>query len=112
MLYRPLGNTGLSVSILSFGASPLGGVFGPVEQSQADRAVRTALDAGVNFFDVAPFYGATRAETVLGRALTGVPRDQYLFATKVGRYGLDEFDFSAQRVTKSVEESLRRLGVE
>ena len=49
---------------------------------------------------------------VLGRALAGIPRDQYLLATKVGRYGQEEFDFSARRVTESVEESLRRLGVE
>lgn len=112
MRYRTLGKTGLSVSILGFGASPLGGVFGPVAQDDADRAVRAALDRGVNFFDVSPYYGATRAESVLGRALTGVPRDRYLLATKVGRYGQNDFDFSAGRVTASVDESLSRLGVE
>jgi L-galactose dehydrogenase len=108
---RTLGRTGLSVSILGFGASPLGGVFGPVGQDEADGAVRAALEAGVNFFDVAPYYGQTRAETVLGRALRGVPRDRVIVATKVGRYGADDFDFSARRVAASVDESLTRLGV-
>ena len=109
MQYRTLGKTGLRVSALGFGASPLGGVFGPVEQEDATRAVRTALDLGVNVFDVSPYYGETKAETVLGRALEGVPRDRYVLATKVGRYGADDFDFSAGRVTRSVDESLRRL---
>jgi L-galactose dehydrogenase len=109
MQYRPLGQTGLQVSALGFGASPLGDVFGRIEEGEGVRAVRAALDLGVNFFDVAPYYGLTRAETALGDALQGVPRDRYILATKVGRYGADVFDFSAERVVQSVEESLRRL---
>ena len=112
MQYRTLGKTGLRVSALGFGASPLGGVFGPVEQEDATRAVRAALDRGVNVFDVSPYYGDTKAETVLGNALAGVARDGYCLATKVGRYGPDDFDFSAGRVTRSVDESLRRLRVD
>jgi L-galactose dehydrogenase len=49
---------------------------------------------------------------VLGKALKGVPRDKYYLATKAGRYGEDEFDFSPQRITSSVDESLARLGVD
>ena len=109
MLYRPLGRTGLKVSVLGFGASPLGGVFGPVADAEAERAVRTAIDLGVNLFDTSPFYGLTASERVLGQCLVGVPRERYLLATKVGRYGQDEFDFSAARVTASVEASLARL---
>lgn len=109
MEYRTLGKTGWKVSVLGFGASPLGGVFGDITETEAALAVRTALDAGINFFDVAPFYGLTKAETVLGRALVGMPRDSYYLATKVGRYGADVFDFSAERVTRSVDESLSRL---
>ncbi|MDX1931415.1 MAG: aldo/keto reductase [Capsulimonadales bacterium] len=111
MEYRPLGKTGLSVSILGLGASPFGNVFGNVEQADADRCIRAALDGGINYLDVAPFYGLTRAETVLGKALKGVRRDRYLLSTKVGRYGPLDFDFSGERVTASVEESLQRLGV-
>lgn len=112
MHYRALGRTGLSVSILGFGASPLGGVFRPVDEAEGIRAVLTALDLGVNFFDVSPYYGATRAETALGRALRGVRRDRFILATKVGQYGEGEFDFSAARVERSLDESCARLGVE
>lgn len=109
MEYRALGKTGLQVSALSFGGSPLGSVFGEVSQEQANAAVRGALDAGINLFDTSPLYGETRSETVLGNALTGVPRDQYLLSTKCGRYTFTEFDFSPERVVRSVEESLIRL---
>jgi len=112
MIYRPLGKTGLDVSILSYGASPLGGVFRSIDESAGIRTVHTALDLGINFIDVSPYYGLTKAETVLGKALASVPRDSYYLATKVGRYGDNEFDFSASRVTASVDESLQRLGVE
>src|SRR5919199_4437148 len=108
MQYRPLGNTGLDVSILSYGASPLGSVFRDVDETEGIRTVHTALDLGINFIDVSPYYGLTRAEQVLGKALASVPRDRYYLATKVGRYGQTEFDFSAARVVASVDESLRR----
>ena len=112
-MQRLLGQTGLMVSPISLGASSLGGgVFGPVAEEAAIRTVRLALDRGVRLIDVSPFYGYTRAETVLGKALRGVPRDSYVLATKVGRYGDAEFDFSAERVTTSIDESLRRLGVD
>jgi L-galactose dehydrogenase len=113
MEYRDLGKTGMKVSTLSFGASSLGGgIFRQVEESEALRTVATALDRGINFIDVSPFYGLTRAETVLGKGLRGVDRGSYYLATKVGRYGDTEFDFSANRVLASVDESLARLGVE
>lgn len=112
MQYRPLGATGLSVSALGYGASPLGGVFGPVDEAEGTRCVRATLDQGVNYLDVSPYYGETRAETALGRALRGVGRDRYVLSTKVGRYGANVFDFSAARVSGSVDESLTRLGVD
>jgi L-galactose dehydrogenase len=112
MHYRKLGGTGLNVSVLSFGASSLGGVFRTTDDSESIRAVHTALDLGMNFIDVSPYYGATRAESVLGRALAGVPRDRYILATKVGQYGEGQFDFSAARVTRSLDESCGRLGVD
>jgi len=112
MEYRLLGQTGLKLSALSLGGSSLGGVFREVDEAEAIRAVHTAVDLGINFIDVSPFYGLTRAETVLGKALREIPRDRYILQTKVGRYGQDAFDFSAARVTASVEESLARLGVD
>jgi L-galactose dehydrogenase len=112
MEYRTLGQTGLKISALSFGASSLGGVFRQVNESDCIRTVHVSLEKGINFIDTSPFYGLTQSETVLGKALKTVPRDRYVLATKVGRYGQEDFDFSAQRVTASVEESLQRLGVE
>lgn len=114
MEYRPLGRTGLKVSALSFGASSLGGVFRDVGESEAIESVHASLDAGINFVDVSPYYGLTKAETVLGKALKGIARHRYILATKAGRYGpeMKDFDFSARRVTASVDESLARLGVD
>lgn len=112
MKRRILGRTGLNVSILSFGASSLGGVFRATDDAESIRTVHTSLDLGINFIDVSPYYGATRAETVLGRALRGVARERYHLATKVGQYGEGEFDFSAARVTRSLDESCARLGVD
>lgn len=112
MQYRTLGRTGLRVSILGYGASSLGDVFYPTDDANKIRTVRTALDLGINFIDVSPYYGATRAEAVLGRALREVDRERYILATKVGQYGEDDFDFSASRVERSLDESCRRLGVD
>ena len=108
MHYRRLGKTDLNVSVVGFGASPLGGVFGPSDAEEGTRAVHLAISEGVNFFDVSPYYGLTLAEERLGQALMG-RREKVILATKCGRYGLNQFDFSAKRVRLSVEESLRRL---
>lgn len=109
---RKLGHTGLNVSLLGFGASSLGGVFRQTDDAESIRTVNTALDLGINFIDVSPYYGATRAESVLGKALREIKRDRYYLATKVGQYGEDQFDFSAARVISSLDESCERLGVE
>lgn len=108
MRYRQLGQTDLKPSILGFGASPLGEEFGPIDSAEGERSVHAAIDAGINFFDTAPFYGRTLSETRLGQALVG-KRDQVILATKCCRDDLDGFDFSAKRVTESLEESLQRL---
>jgi L-galactose dehydrogenase len=111
MKYRVLGKTGWKVSVLGFGAAPLGGTHGAFSEKEGVRAVHTAIELGINFIDVAPYYGLTMAETVLGKALRGISREKFLLATKVGRYGAEDkdFDFSAERVTRSVDESLKRL---
>ena len=109
MQYRALGQTGLQVSALSFGASSLGSVFREVQEADGIRAVHTALDRGINYIDVSPYYGLTRAETVLGKALRSVPRDRFFLSTKAGRYGLDAFDMSGPRLIQSLDESLVRL---
>ena len=91
MHYRQLGRTGLNVSVLSYGASPLGGVFRNTDDHEGIRTVHTALDLGINFIDVSPYYGATKAETVLGKALKGVARDRYLQLTPLQQQQLLDF---------------------
>ncbi len=109
---RPLGKTGIDLPILSFGASSLGQEFRSVKLDEALESVRVALDCGMNFIDTSPFYGRGMSEVLLGIALRGVPRDSYTLCTKMGRYDLDHFDFSAKRVAESVDVSLHRLGTD
>lgn len=114
MQYRKFGNTGLEVSILGFGGSSLGSVFRNIDESEGIRTVHLAVDNGINLIDTAPYYGLTKAETVLGKALREIPREKYYLATKVARYGdgVENFDFSHARTIQSVDESLKRLGVD
>lgn len=111
MRYRKLGATGLSVSVLGFGASPLGNEFATIDAAEGARGVAYAIDQGINYFDVAPYYGRTLAEARLGEALQG-RRHEVVLATKAGRYDKQietGFDFSASRIARSIEESLARL---
>ena len=110
MQKRRLGQTALELPILSFGASSLGQEFRNVTLDEALRSVRVALDCGLNYIDTAPFYGRGMSEVLLGIALKGVPRSEYIVSTKLGRYDLSHFDFSAKRVAESVDVSLHRLG--
>nr|ACB11586.1 L-galactose dehydrogenase [Actinidia latifolia] len=107
---RPLGNTGLKLSSVGFGASPLGNVFGPVSDTTPSPPSARHFASGINSFDTSPYYGGTLSEKVLGKALKalGVPRNEYIVSTKCGRYA-EGFDFSAERVTRSIDESLERL---
>ncbi len=109
---RPLGRTGLQVPILSFGASSLGQEFRSVTIDEALDSVRVALDCGLTLIDTSPFYGRGMSEVLLGVALRGIPRDQYLLCTKLGRYDLAHFDFSPRRVAESIDVSLHRLGTD
>jgi aryl-alcohol dehydrogenase-like predicted oxidoreductase len=112
MQTRTLGKTGLQLPILGFGASSLGAEFRGVTLDEAVQSVHAALDCGLNFIDTSPFYGRGMSEVLLGVALKGVPRDSYLLCTKLGRYDLAHFDFSAKRVAESVDVSLHRLGTD
>jgi aryl-alcohol dehydrogenase-like predicted oxidoreductase len=115
MDYREIGNTGMKVSSLSFGASSLGGVFHSLKEEEGIQAVYAAVDNGINFIDVSPYYGHYKAEIVLGKALKHIERNRYYLSTKVGRYGengVNMWDYSAARTKASVFESLDRLNVE
>lgn len=115
MRYIELGKTGMRISHLSFGASSLGSVFRETNEKESFEAVEAAIEGGINFIDVSPYYGHYKAEKVLGKALRNIPRDKYFLSTKVGRYGKDgvnTWDYSARRVTDSVYESMERLGID
>ena len=115
MIYNEIGKTGMRVSNLGFGASSLGGVFHDIREAEGIEAVHVAVDNGINFIDVSPYYGHLKAEIVLGKALKEIPRDKYYLSTKVGRYGKDGknfWDYSAERVTASVFESMERLNID
>lgn len=115
MVYNEIGKTGMHVSNLGFGASSLGGVFHGIKEEEGIQAVFTAVENGINFIDVSPYYGHLKAETVLGKALKDIPRDKYYLSTKVGRYGKDGkniWDYSAKRATESVFESMERLNID
>ena len=99
--YTELGKTGMKISHLSFGASSLGSVFRETNEKESFEAVEAAIEGGINFIDVSPYYGHYKAETVLGKALRNIPRD-----------GVNTWDYSAKRVTDSVYESMERLGID
>src|SRR5215468_9029884 len=121
---------------LGFGAAPLGNMFRNIPDAEAEATVDAAWRQGTRYFDTAPFYGAGLSEIRLGKALAAHKRDEYLLSTKVGRLILDEvetgrrdfgekggifesgrpnrivYDYSEQGALKSIEDSLKRLGVD
>jgi aryl-alcohol dehydrogenase-like predicted oxidoreductase len=120
MQYRQFGNTVLKVSEIGFGTWAIGGSanvggveigWGPSDDSVSIQAIHAALDAGINFFDTADFYGLGHAESILGNTLGN--SDQVIIASKVGqKIGLDgkiNIDYSAKHIIDSCEQSLRRL---
>jgi aryl-alcohol dehydrogenase-like predicted oxidoreductase len=108
---RRLGKTDLEIPVVGFGASSLGQEFRMVTLEEAMQSVRVAMDLGMNFIDTSPFYGRGMSEVLLGIALRDVRREDYTLCTKLGRYDLNHFDFSARRVEESIDVSLHRLGV-
>ena len=112
MKTRPLGNTGIDLPILSFGASSLGAEFRSITLDEAMLSTKTAIELGMNFIDTSPFYGRGMSEIMLGLGLKGVPRESYLLGSKLGRYSDVHFDFSAKRVEESLHVSLQRLGTD
>ena len=107
-----LGNTGLEIPVLAFGASSLGQEFRSITFEEAVGSVQAALECGMNLIDTSPFYGRGMSEVLLGIVLKNIPRERYLLCSKLGRYTLEHFDFSAKRVAESVDVSLHRLGTD
>ncbi|TWE21236.1 D-threo-aldose 1-dehydrogenase [Kitasatospora atroaurantiaca] len=132
MHQNTLGRGPVRVSALAFGAAAIGNLFTQVTDTEAEQAVTAAWEAGVRYFDTAPHYGLGLSERRLGTVLRGLPREEYTISTKVGRLlepsdlGGDDlangfavpathrrrWDFSAEGVRRSIEDSLDRLGLD
>ncbi len=113
MRYRPLGGTGMEVSVYCLGAMMFGAI-GNADHDDSIRIIHTALDAGVNFIDTADMYSAGESETIVGKALKG-RRDEVVLATKVHfpmGEGRNRGGNSRRWIMMEVEESLRRLGTD
>lgn len=117
MEYRQLGSTGVLVSALSLGTMTFGGTgpvwdtVGGLAQADADRILGTALDAGINLVDTADMYGDGECEEMIGRSLGSRRKDVVLTTKVAGRMGPgpNQVGLSRLHVTRSIEESLRRL---
>jgi D-threo-aldose 1-dehydrogenase len=117
-----LGRTGLTVSRLGLGTAPLASIFWGNEEDRGVATAARAVERGIRLFDSAPLYGLGESETRLGRALTGIERDEVVVATKVGRSLVPSpdpgggtqavFDFSRDATLRSLESSLDRLGLD
>ncbi|CAM2147431.1 Pyridoxal 4-dehydrogenase [Pararobbsia alpina] len=133
---RPLGQRGLEATGMGLGAAGLGGLFRDVSEVDAQAAIDAAWDAGVRTFDVAPYYGYTKAEHRMGRNLQARDRDTFVLSTKVGRLMRPRaepassaaplnagdawikplpfephFDYSYDGILRSFEDSQQRLGM-
>lgn len=120
MEYRRLGASGLRVPALSFGTATFGGVgdffkaWGTTDSGGAERLIDLCLDHGITMFDSADVYSAGEAERILGKAIRG-KRDRLLISTKVTYpFGTGANDYGSSRIhlTKALDASRRRLGVE
>lgn len=127
---REVGDTAIQITELGFGGAPLGGVGAHLDEEEADRIVRGALDAGLNYFDTAPLYGHGLSEKRLGRVLAGIPREDFVLSSKVGRCLVApdkgyrdammrdrekvaiQYDYSYDGALRSIEQSLVRLGLD
>jgi len=132
---RPFGRSGLTVGPIGYGVAALGNLYSPRPDDVWPGCVPAAWEAGIRYFDTAPHYGLGLAEQRLGEGLRGLPRDEFVLSTKVGRVldpnqdyrpgdtDLDNlfdvpatlrrrFDYSRDGVLRSVEDSLERLGLD
>lgn len=121
MKYNILGDTGLRVSELAFGASSIGGMFEAFNETEAIKTIHQAFDRGINYFDTSPAYGRetspygpTTSEVILGKGLKGHERSDFILSTKAGKISSlpPELNFSYAHIVQSVESSLKRLQVD
>src|SRR5207245_7048977 len=126
-----LGRTRVEVTTLGFGGATIGGIGGRVSEAQAAATLEAAWDAGVRYFDTAPWYGRGLSELRVGRLLREQPREEFVVSTKVGRILRSpadlttfdrspwpgggpfevQFDYTYGGILRAYEDSLQRLGL-
>ncbi|WP_423069093.1 aldo/keto reductase [Devosia sp. CN2-171] len=128
---RAIGATGLEISRIGFGGAPIGDLKRAPSDAAAQKLLQSVWDAGIRYFDTAPFYGSGLSERRIGDFLRDKPRDEYVLSSKVGRLLVPDrawamekhenprampfrpqFDFTYRGVMRSHENSLQRLGLE
>ncbi|MFN4141722.1 aldo/keto reductase [Aestuariivirga sp.] len=128
---RKFGRLGFDITDMGFGAAPIGNFLKPIPEDEAGAMIERAWDAGMRYFDTAPYYGHGLSELRLGHYLRWRPRQEYVLSSKVGRVlkparrkDIDfrpwvdgapfkcRFDYSYDGTMRSFEDSLQRLGLE
>ncbi|WP_374627347.1 aldo/keto reductase, partial [Devosia sp.] len=129
---RKVGRTALELPVFGFGAAHIGELYGKVDEADSQATLNAAWDAGVRFYDTAPWYGRGLSEHRLGGFLRTKPRAEFQITTKVGRTlhrpkdprtfdrspwtgGLNfevNFDYSYDGVMRSYEQALQRLALD
>jgi D-threo-aldose 1-dehydrogenase len=128
---RKFGRVPLDVTVMGFGAAPIGNLFRPISEQESEAIIHAAWRAGIRYYDTAPMYGHGLSEARVGHGLRWYPRDQFVLSSKVGRVlkpkkrsqiafspwvdGLPFeliFDYSYDGTMRSLEDSLQRLGLE
>jgi L-galactose dehydrogenase len=112
MQLRPLGRTGLNVSVVSMGGAAIGQQYGPVSVREAADTIHAGIAAGINLIDTSAFYGEGKSEEILGEVLAGGWREKVILCTKAGRHTRETFDFSPAGMRSCLEGSLKRLRVD
>lgn len=112
MRTRPLGRTGLNVSVISMGGAAIGQQYGPISVREAADTVHAGIDAGINLIDTSAFYGEGTSEAILGEVLAGGWREKVILCTKAGRHTREKFDFTPAGMRSCFEGSLKRLRVD
>lgn len=128
---RRFGRAGFDTTAFAFGTAPIGNIFRPIDEMTADAMIQQAWDAGIRYFDTAPYYGHGLAELRLGASLRWKNRDDHVISTKVGRVlkparraDVDftpwveaaanrlEFDYSYDGTMRAFEDSMQRMALE
>src|ERR1700731_577114 len=114
--FRPLGNSGITVSALGLGCMGMSHAYGPTDESESLRVLHRYVELGGNFLDTAEVYGPYKNEELLGKFLQETTRENLVIATKfgfkIGPNGINGTDSSPENIRRACDASLQRLGID